>query len=130
MFGWWQAASSFASRSRRASRSLSATKASATSLSATSRPRRESWARHTSPIPPAPRRAAIWYEPKRAPGSRPIVQILPPPSCAPGASKVNRPEGASPPSLVLQEERPALREVDRHRLADLAQQLRRHDRKA
>ena len=56
-----------ASRSRRARRSGSVVTACGSVLIATSRPRRVSRARYTSPIPPAPMRAAITYEPRRVP---------------------------------------------------------------
>src|SRR5664280_137673 len=52
MFGWFSAASSFASRSNRATLSLSSKKSSGRTLSATARSRRASFARYTSPIPP------------------------------------------------------------------------------
>ena len=37
---------------------------------ATSRLRRTSWARYTSPMPPAPRAATISYVPIRVPGAK------------------------------------------------------------
>ena len=55
MCGWFSVASTRASRSKRASRSGSERKTSATTLMATSRPSFVSRARYTSPIPPAPR---------------------------------------------------------------------------
>ena len=55
MFGWFNDASSFASRSNRASRSSSLANSSGRVLIATSRPSLESRARHTSPMPPLPR---------------------------------------------------------------------------
>src|SRR6188472_925839 len=67
MFGCCSCASSCASRSKRARRSLSATKAAGRSLIATSRFRRESVARQTSPIPPSPSLPVISYEPMRLP---------------------------------------------------------------
>jgi hypothetical protein len=52
MFAWLSAASSCASRLKRASRSGSAATACDRNLSATSRPSRVSFARQTSPMPP------------------------------------------------------------------------------
>ena len=54
MFGWLSAATAFASRSKRASRAGSAATAAGSTLIATSRPSRVSFARYTSPMPPAP----------------------------------------------------------------------------
>src|SRR5664280_603994 len=70
MFGWFSAASSFASRSNRATLSLSSKKSSGRTLSATARSRRASFARYTSPIPPAPRGERISYGPSRVPEAR------------------------------------------------------------
>src|SRR5208282_551617 len=54
MWGWFSAARSCASRSKRAMRCGSEANASGMIFRATSRPSRESVARYTSPIPPAP----------------------------------------------------------------------------
>jgi len=59
MFEWLKAATARASRSKRFRRSGSRAKASGRTLTATSRPRRVSRARKTSPMPPAPRGARI-----------------------------------------------------------------------
>ena len=55
MFGCESEARTFASLSKRARRSGSEANAWGSSFSATSRPSRVSVARHTSPMPPAPR---------------------------------------------------------------------------
>ncbi len=57
MLGWLRLASTLASRSNLAIRSGSLANSSGRTLSATSRPSFSSSARHTSPIPPAPRAA-------------------------------------------------------------------------
>ena len=54
MFGWFKAARTRASRWRRETHSGSREKPSGSTLSATSRPSFRSFARYTSPIPPAP----------------------------------------------------------------------------
>jgi hypothetical protein len=59
MFGWFSAASVFASCSKRLSRSASAAKSRGNTFTATSRFSRVSRARNTSPIPPAPMGAVI-----------------------------------------------------------------------
>ena len=58
-FGWLSAASSCASRRKRASRSGSCATSAGSTLRATSRPSFVSVARYTSPIPPAPRADVI-----------------------------------------------------------------------
>src|SRR5262245_41735271 len=63
MFAVLSAASSRASRSKRDIRSESAAKAAGSTFRATSRPSLVSWARYTSPIPPAPRGERILYGP-------------------------------------------------------------------
>src|SRR5258706_16101640 len=68
MPGWFSAASDFASRSNRTTRSLSSKNASGRILRATSRASFVSVARYTSPIPPAPRGERISYGPTREPG--------------------------------------------------------------
>src|SRR5262245_18867573 len=68
MFGWVSEARRWASRRKRARRSASSANSAGRNLRATSRPSRESWACHTSPMPPAPRAATISYDPSRAPG--------------------------------------------------------------
>src|SRR5262245_38471816 len=70
MCGWLSEASTCASRLKRASRSGSLANASGRTLMATSRFRRASRARYTSPIPPAPISAVISYAPRRVPGVR------------------------------------------------------------
>jgi hypothetical protein len=59
-----------ASRSNRARRSASFDTSSGRTLMATSRSRRVSRARYTSPMPPAPSGALISYGPRRTPGLR------------------------------------------------------------
>ena len=54
MLGWEKAARARASSSKRARRSGSAAKLAGSTFRATSRPSLVSWARQTSPIPPAP----------------------------------------------------------------------------
>src|SRR5262245_43088849 len=75
MLGWDSAATARASRSKRARRSGSAAKRSGRTLIATSRFRRASRARYTSPMPPAPSEPVISYEPRRVPG---LSDIRPP----------------------------------------------------
>src|SRR5580765_2045550 len=70
MFGWLSAAAARASSSKRCNRSVSAEKDDDSTLIATSRPRRESRARYTSPIPPAPSVERISYGPRRTPAAR------------------------------------------------------------
>src|SRR5688500_197302 len=67
MFGWFSAAAARASCSNRASRSGSVEKAAGSTLIATSRPRRASRARYTSPMPPAPSGPRISYAARRVP---------------------------------------------------------------
>jgi hypothetical protein len=55
MFGWFKAETAFASFSKRLKRSGLEASASGNTLIASSRERRVSRARYTSPIPPAPR---------------------------------------------------------------------------
>lgn len=61
MFGWLSAAAARASCVKRCRRSPSAEKDDGRTLIATSRPKRGSRARYTSPIPPAPSGAGISY---------------------------------------------------------------------
>src|SRR6185436_13993197 len=70
MFGWLSAAAARASSSKRCNRSMSAEKDDGSTLIATSRPRRASRARYTSPIPPAPSVERISYGPRRTPAAR------------------------------------------------------------
>src|SRR6266550_2482727 len=72
MWGWFSAASVFASRSNRARRSASCANASGNTLIATWRPRLVSMARYTSPMPPAPMADRISYGPRRVPGPNDI----------------------------------------------------------
>src|SRR5262249_49363770 len=72
MLGWFSDASSFASRSNRASRSTSFANSSGRTLMATSRSSLRSRARHTSPIPPLPSREVTSYDPRVFPISRRI----------------------------------------------------------
>src|SRR5438045_4261132 len=67
MFGWESTATARASRSKRASRSVSCANGSGRTLTATSRPRRVSRARYTSPMPPAPNCPVISYGPNLVP---------------------------------------------------------------
>ena len=67
MFGWLSAATARASRSKRRRRSGSAAKSSGRTLTATSRPRRGSRARYTSPMPPAPRSSSDLVGPEPRP---------------------------------------------------------------
>src|SRR5512140_1158865 len=75
MFGWFRDARTWASRVKRSRRSASCAKASGRTLIATSRCRRVSRARQTSPIPPAPRRDRTSHGPRREPGSRGMVLV-------------------------------------------------------
>src|SRR6476659_2246863 len=68
MPGWFRADAALASCSKRARRSRSWAKSSGRTFTATSRPRRESRARYTSPIPPAPSGERISYGPIRSLG--------------------------------------------------------------
>src|SRR5579862_5021314 len=72
MLGWLSAATARASCSKRRNRSASEAKESGNSFRATSRPRRASRARYTSPMPPAPMSATISYGPNLVPGARAI----------------------------------------------------------
>src|SRR5262245_38931653 len=67
MFGWFRTPAARASCSKRFRRSASCEKDAGRTLIATSRPRRGSFARYTSPMPPAPRGPAISYGPSRVP---------------------------------------------------------------
>src|SRR5580765_1664663 len=67
MFGWFRAEADLASRSKRARRSASDEISAGSTLIATSRPRRVSRARYTSPIPPDPNGAITSYGPMRVP---------------------------------------------------------------
>src|SRR6478609_6978528 len=69
MFGWFSDASTRASRSNRARRPACSMKRCGSTLSATSRSRRVSRARYTSPMPPSPRRPSTRYGPSRLPTS-------------------------------------------------------------
>src|ERR1019366_3642130 len=69
MFGWLTAASDFASRSKRVMLSLFSKNSSGRTFSATSLPSFVSFARYTSPMPPAPSGARISYGPRRAPAA-------------------------------------------------------------
>src|SRR5215471_2271527 len=68
MPGWFNAASAFASRSKRATRSWSSKNSSGSSLIATLRSSLASRALQTSPMPPAPSGAINSYGPRRLPG--------------------------------------------------------------
>src|SRR5438093_6305058 len=63
MFGWLSCETVFASRSKRARISAVTIRCCGSSLIATSRERRGSRARYTSPMPPAPSHATISYGP-------------------------------------------------------------------
>src|SRR5262249_1037230 len=76
MLAWFRAASDLASRSSRARCPGSPDRAFGKTLIATSRPSLESWARHTSPIPPAPSGERISYGPRRVPAPIPNHQAL------------------------------------------------------
>src|SRR5215212_3187086 len=67
MFGWLSAASTLASRSKRASRSWSPANSAGIALIATSRPSLLSRARQTSPIPPFPSGPVTAYGPRFEP---------------------------------------------------------------
>ena len=69
MYGWLSAEAARASRSRRETRAGSRASATGSVLRATSRPRRVSRARYTSPMPPAASSEHTSYGPSRAPGS-------------------------------------------------------------
>src|SRR5512135_3236429 len=75
MFGWLREARTWASRVKRARRSASRAKRSGSTLIATSRWRRVSRARQTSPMPPAPRRDRTSNGPRREPGSRGMAVV-------------------------------------------------------
>ena len=67
MFGWFRAEADRASFSNRLTRDASSDISGESTLTATSRPSRSSFARYTSPIPPAPRGDRISYGPRRVP---------------------------------------------------------------
>src|SRR5713101_6078996 len=67
ILGWFSAPTTRTSCSKRRSRSASWAKDGGKIFTATSRRKRESRARYTSPIPPAPRRAKISYGPSFVP---------------------------------------------------------------
>src|ERR1035438_340821 len=75
MWGWLSAATARASRWKRARRSRSVDMAAGSTLMATSRPRRGSRARKTSPMPPAPMGERISYAPSFVPGESGIRLI-------------------------------------------------------
>src|SRR5580704_5147723 len=70
MLGWFSAATAWVSCSKRRSRSLSLAKDSGRIFKATSRPKRVSRARYTSPMPPAPTSDWISYGPILVPWAR------------------------------------------------------------
>src|ERR1700761_1727178 len=72
MLGWLSADADCASCWKRSRRPLSPARWSGRTLSATSRPRRVSRARYTSPIPPDPSGERISYAPNRAPATSAI----------------------------------------------------------
>src|SRR5262245_10769307 len=76
MFGWLSAASTWASRLKRARRSGSSANTCGRIFSATSRLSRVSRPRYTSPIPPAPSGARISYGPSFVPDGRDIYREL------------------------------------------------------
>src|SRR5215471_3837758 len=65
----------FASRSKRCFRSGSSDRCDGSTLIATVRSSRASRARYTSPMPPAPSGAIIWYGPSRVPAGIPISPL-------------------------------------------------------
>src|ERR1035438_6601896 len=69
MLGWLSAARLRASLSKRATRPWSWKNSSVSTFSATSLPSFVSFARYTSPMPPAPSGARISYGPRRAPAA-------------------------------------------------------------
>src|SRR5687768_13420546 len=73
MLGWLSEASIRASRSNRLRRSGSLATLAGSTLTATSRPRRVSWARYTSPMPPTPSWPMIRYGPMLLPGTNSTV---------------------------------------------------------
>src|SRR6188508_756702 len=75
MCGWFSAEAARASLSSRATRSGSRASVWGSTLSATSRPRRQSRARYTSPMPPAPSEVTISYLPSRAPEENGMARI-------------------------------------------------------
>src|SRR5215470_17411406 len=75
MFGWFKTPAARASCSKRFSRSGFCENEAGRTLIATSRPRRGSLARYTSPIPPAPRGETISYGPRRVPAERVIGEL-------------------------------------------------------
>src|SRR5262245_51742105 len=75
MFGWESAATAFASRSKRVTRSRSVANTDGSTLIATSRSSRTSRARYTSPMPPAPRARTTSYGPSVVPGLSATVRL-------------------------------------------------------
>src|SRR6266508_2518641 len=63
MFGWLSPAAARASRRNRSTKPGSEARLGCRTLTATSRARTASWARKTSPIPPAAIRSTTWYRP-------------------------------------------------------------------
>src|SRR6266496_3902018 len=76
MFGWLRAEAARASWTKRRRRLSSAIRSAGRTLIATSRPRRVSRARYTSPIPPAPTSERTSYDPSFEPGFR-AISVLP-----------------------------------------------------
>src|SRR5947208_15757896 len=70
MLGWFKADADRASFSKRLRRPASEPRSAGRTLIATSRLSRASRARHTSPMPPAPRREITSYGPSRPPAER------------------------------------------------------------
>src|SRR5215469_9493840 len=69
MLGWFSAEAERASFSKRLNREASRETSSGSTFSATSRARRESRARYTSPMPPAPSGPATSYGPMVVPSA-------------------------------------------------------------
>ena len=109
MLGWFSAEAARASCSNRASRSRSCASASGRTFSATSRPRRVSRARKTSPMPPAPRGARTSYAPRRVPAER-VMGVAPPILCGKLAAPVTKPRM---PAAYLGDHRLQVREARR-----------------
>jgi len=86
-----------ASSSKRRSRSSSSPRSDGSTLTATSRPRRGSLARKTSPIPPEPRRSSISYGPSCAPTSTGMVSPVEGASAGKRPSTVRLAQAASRP---------------------------------
>ena len=95
MCGWESEATAFASRSNRASPSSGRCR----TFSATSRSSRESCARYTLPMPPAPRKSITMYGPKRVPGAIcPVPSSIEAVACSAVLESASSTRASSPPA--------------------------------